>query len=303
MARMLLLASCLFLLSACDAPFNTSSSSQTAGNPGNTTTQSPLVVPPVRGEAPLQPGESGTQYMPNGMPALQPPKGINYETLFDTRLKDDGKRFDRLESAVTDLRREFEAVKPAVVRLVAVEDDIQDLIQELEQLLQNEPPSAVAPRAVTPQRAVTAPPPNSVSAENATSAAIKPPVVLTPEKPKPVAPPPASNNADAQRLRFGEHRDKTRVVIDASKNIAYSVDLDNAEKLLVIDLPGASWGGQASWSSSKSPLVSSYTVQNIDDGGSRIIMVLKRSSSILKQTMIKPNADSRSHRLVIDLAK
>jgi len=298
MARGLLLSSCLFVLSACSpGQSNTNAPQAKSSNTQN----APLIVPPGSGNLPLQPGQSGAQYTPNGLPALQPPKGINYETLFNTRLKDEEQRFQRLENAVTDLRREFESVKPSVVRLVAVEGDIQNLIQELETLLQNEPPSSAAPSA-TPY---VAPVSQSGGAGSAPVLAVptsQPPKVVAPKAVVKTPPVPLSNSGDAQRLRFGEHSDKTRIVIDAARAIQYSVDLDNAEKLLVIDLPDAYWGGQTSWSSPKSPLVTSYTVQKTDSG-SRIVMLLKRTSSVLKKSLLKPNKDSGSYRLVIDLKK
>lgn len=307
MARSLLLGFCLFLLSACSPDSSllgsSSNSSNTAENKAGQDKVAPLIVPPGKNNMPLQPGQSGVQYMPDGMPALQPAKGINYETLFDARIKDDDKRFDRLENAVTDLRREFEAVKPAVVRLVAVEGDIQNLIQELEVLLQNEPPSSPAVNSAPPAVTAEIAPPTQLG-----SAGSAPPTLLpSGDEPSveaissPAISP--SGTADAKRLRFGEHKDKTRVVIDMSKAIAYKVDLDNAEKLLVIDLPKASWGGKTASTVFKSPLVTSYTVQPTDEGGSRVILLLKRSTSVMKQSVIKPNADSRSHRLVIDLKK
>jgi len=52
--------------------------------------------------------------LPNGLPALKPLKGVNVDTLFAENIKSTDRRFDRLENAVVDMRREFEAVKPAI---------------------------------------------------------------------------------------------------------------------------------------------------------------------------------------------
>jgi len=184
MARGLLLSSCLFVLSACSpGQSNTNAPQAKSSNTQN----APLIVPPGSGNLPLQPGQSGAQYTPNGLPALQPPKGINYETLFNTRLKD-------------------------------------------EDLLQNEPPSSAAPSA-TPY---VAPVSQSGGAGSAPVLAVptsQPSKAVAPKAVVKTPPVPLSNSGDAQRLRFGEHSDKTRIVIDAARAIQYSVDLDNAEKL------------------------------------------------------------------------
>jgi hypothetical protein len=94
----------------------------------------PISLPPGTGDRPLLPGQSGTQYMPNGLPALAPARGVNADTMFAEKIKDEAARFKRLENAVADMRREFEAIKPAIVRLSAVEGDMQDLIGQLQSL-------------------------------------------------------------------------------------------------------------------------------------------------------------------------
>lgn len=92
------------------------------------------IMPPSLADRPLQPGQSGTAYTPDGMPALMPSKGVNADMLFADRVSGDEARFKRLENAVVDLRREFDAVRPAIVRLTAVESDMEELVMQLQSL-------------------------------------------------------------------------------------------------------------------------------------------------------------------------
>lgn len=96
----------------------------------------PVAIPPQFGNAPKTLGNSAEA---TGLPSLQPMKGVNIESLFAERIKDSDKRFDRLENAVIEMRKEFESVKPSIIRLVAVETDMQNLTKELESLLQETP--------------------------------------------------------------------------------------------------------------------------------------------------------------------
>ncbi len=115
-----------------------------------------MSVPPGINDRPLQPGQSGTEYMPNGLPALAPARGVNADTMFAEKLSSEDARFKRLENAVADLRREFEAVKPAIVRLSAVESDMEELVSQLQTLV----PQAVGQRPMDP---MMPPPPGAIT--------------------------------------------------------------------------------------------------------------------------------------------
>ncbi|HEY0901505.1 MAG TPA: hypothetical protein VGD95_05225, partial [Micavibrio sp.] len=260
-------------------------------------------APPPALISPLKPGTTDRPLGKDGLPQLQA-KGINYEQLFTERLSDDNKRFERVENAVLDMRRDFETVLPSIVRLVAVENDIQNLVGQLETLLKNEPASAPlipaeslpanpvppviedlapepgtapaedsyqhtpapapAPMPDTAMNADTAPEPAQKPAPEASEEAMpdQAPTPLaqpTPPPPAPIATPPAPAPAPApaaapaptpapvisgnavSAIRFGVDQDKTRIVFDANAAITYKKDLDNAENLLVIELPGLGW--------------------------------------------------------------
>lgn len=340
--RQTLILSACFVMSAplngCGGSSGTgpsaSSTPQTADDSG---TVAPLTgtAPPDAAKRPLKPGQSDRPMGPDGLPQLQA-KGINYEQLFTERMSDDEQRFDRVENAVLDLRRDFEAVLPAVMRLVAVEGDIQNLVGQLETLLQNEPLPAeplpvnpvpptiedLAPEPNTSQRTVPSAKPaetpkpvaeTAIDTEEIEAEATTPPVPVTHEATAPpaaMAPTPAPVNAAAAiptsngvtGLRFGVDNGKTRIVIDAGQPVTYKKDLDNGESLLIIELPGTGWNMATQGTAPANALIQSWSTQPIsENGGTRIIMILKKPVTVAYEATLKPEPSSPHHRLVIDL--
>nr|MBI1231018.1 hypothetical protein [Cytophagales bacterium] len=286
----------------------------------------PVAIPPKFGDRPPEPGQTPTAYLPNGLPALKPMKGINPETLFSESIKNSDKRFDRVENAVVDLRKEFEVYKPSIVRLAAVESDIQNLIKELEVLLQETPANQhfANPRAgpdTTPQLRVeqldpeplpsilddkeASEPPTALSVQDTASPA-KP--SMETEKPEiekkdtPTLTPQSYDDTIAQNLRIGEHSDKVRLVIDTNVKTDFSIDLDNNEKLVVIELPKAKWQGDSNMSFKDSKLVESYVAEPLNDGmGTLLILSLKKTTKILSEKRLSPDATNGFHRIYFDL--
>lgn len=308
---------CCFSLSACgpissymnDEPYATESYDNSAGTPlpdnnsGNALP--PLIAPPGSQMTPLMPGQSGTQYRSDGLPALQPSQGVKLEQLFAQELRDPDLRMQRVENAVIGIRRDLDAVMPSIVRLVAVEQDIQSLVEQLEVLLREEPApqrqsqfnQQPPPATYQPPPAAYQPPPSTSNQATAQPQSLwKPPTASagTPSIP---------GQAVVQQLRLGEHKNKTRLVMDVTGKPAYRYDLDNTENILVIELPNTGWSGKQASAFAKAPLIASYNVYPIDGAaGSRLVILLKKPVKIITEDIIAPNQDSRNHRLVIDIA-
>ena len=299
-----------------------SSNDKTLENPANTNNNgisSPIAIPPTFKDQPSKPGQSGTTYMPNGLPVLKPMMGINADTLFSEKIKNEGDRFNRVENAVVDLRKEFETYKPSIVRLAAVETDIQDLIKELEILLQETPAEQNKQAPIdlinsydnqqqtqhqSPQMQMDLEP-KSLLAEDTPP----PPPLKIIEKPpeESVAPKekettPYHNGIIARDLRAGEHWDKVRVVIDTNKYTKFNIDIDNEEKLIIIELPDARWISAKSKEFEDSALLESYSIEPLNDGkGSMIILSLRKTTSIMQEKRLSPTSAAPYHRIYFDL--
>ncbi|MFK7840156.1 MAG: hypothetical protein AB8B83_07465 [Bdellovibrionales bacterium] len=282
---------------------NTSNNTQnTSAVPGGNTnnqgfSSKPVVAPPNYDQRPLKPGELPTpQTLPNGLPALKPLKGVNVDELFAKNISNPDQRFDRLENAVTDMRREFETIKPAIIRLVAVEEDIQNMVEQLEVIASQD----VAPRP-TAANARPIPIQPSLNAQDRTP----PPQAATP-KPSQITQQTSNTQSGpvVKNLRTGIHSNKVRLVLDMSRKTPYSVDLDSSENILVIELPQAGWIGTTRKSfSNKEPLLASYSVEKINNNqGVRIIIPLKQSTSILKQAVLPPGSNP-NFRMYVDLSR
>lgn len=120
----------------------------------------------------------------------------------------------------------------------------------------------------------------------------------------PVQSSPATQAAagSVKSLRIGEHSGKTRLVFDLTSNQkpAFKYDIDNAEKIMVIDMPSSGWAG-ASSGKPNSPLLASWNAQGSASGGSTVAIQLKKSARVLSTEFLKAEGKD-SPRLVVDIA-
>ena len=102
-------------------------------------------------------------------------------------------------------------------------------------------------------------------------------------------------------VRMGQHPGKTRFVMDLSQAAPkYTAEIDNAEKLLIVELPGAGWSAAAAKTFTAHPLIKGYSAQPAGDG-TRLVMELKKPAKLVMNTAMKPNA-VHGHRVVLDIA-
>lgn len=275
------LFACMLMTSACslwpgggkgdstDMPSRTASSGATLEMPGQQTDGAKTIAPP-----------SAVQTIDK----LAPPSGMNTSTrLFAEPVQNTDLRITRIEQAVQDLRDDFDKVAPSIARLVAVEKDMKELLGQLRTLVVT-PPQQARANATAPQ--TMGQPMQVAGQQNAPS--IKPSAK-------------ASGTAVAKAVRFGEHVDKTRLVIDLKGETSYTASVDNGRNILSIELPGvADWSAQRRWNADFAPLVTNYTVVPNDGGGFRLNAKLKHNAEIASKMMIPPR-DGKSERLVIDL--
>jgi hypothetical protein len=118
------------------------------------------------------------------------------------------------------------------------------------------------------------------------------------------APEASATGANVTGVRIGEHGTKTRFVLDLSTKTKpeFKYDLDNAEKLLLVDLPSTGWTGNASGKGgAAAPIVAGWSVQKGSAGGSTLAIQLKKNARILS-TQFLPADGKDPARLVMDIA-
>ena len=211
--------------------------------------------------------------------------------IFGRRLKNDKERLDRLERAVQDMRNEFARVEPSITKLMGLEGEIQTLIGELQQINNEGSLPVMAPEN-----------PKVMAAGPMTAKPMKPAAVSAAKKTyqKKAAPPVSNGKASIYDIRFGEHSNRTRIVMDSNAKTGFNVDIDNNEKIAVIDLPQAGWSTTKSKSLAKSNFVKSYTVESSGEGHI-LILQLKRNAKVTYKDDLK-STTGNSRRLVLDLS-
>ncbi len=259
---------------------------------------------------------------------LNPSRGLNTQRLFATAADNDDARMERLENAVQTLRDDFDKVSPSINRLIAIEQEIQTLVDQLQVLVEGDnatldtssiPPvseQALSEPMMSPDAASAAaptidppPPPAPPQALVPETQPISPPappaVVEAPPAPVPAvaAPPAAAVSGDGLRnVRIADHAGKTRIVLETSSNISYTADID-AEQILLVSLAQGGSSVDAASIKPKSALVNSVDVTPQNGGGMIVAMPLSKSSKILGKGVLPPDGPNRNYRIYIDLAR
>lgn len=203
-----------------------------------------------------------------------------------------------LESDVAVLQTEVTQVRPKLAKVDAMERHFRQLSLELDRInetydigmVKNEIRTDPSPVAVTePVRKIS-------------PVKVEPAKVETRPQTKPQPQSQLSGPLKVNQVRIGEQPGgRTRIVLDASAPAKVNYDVDNAEKLLVIEVPGALWGAQRTAVLKSSPLVASYQAES-DSSGSRLIVQLKDEAKVVGVSRLSP-AHGAGHRVFLDLGK
>ncbi len=297
-APLLLMLLCLFFIASCESGTGAKDDDLGASSTLSRSENNQLVLPPD-----VNSGDSANPRQK--LEGLKGLKGVNVDQLFSQNIRDTDKRFDRIEDAFVDFRKEFEAVKPEIVRLVAIEKDIQTLIDMLGQDLNvpaQSPHFANTPVMPGPE---TAPvplddpefnelveeedtaPPEDMSVHQAEQ-----PVAKTPSAP---AAPPA---VTLTNFRYGEHETYTRFVIDATGATSYNASIDSSGKNLIIKVPSSAWNGGTS-KTYNHHLLNSYHVESTG-GETTITASFKQSVTLTNQGTLTKDTAPR-FRIFVDV--
>ncbi len=130
-------------------PQPTENTQTSANNSDGAIKIAPMEAPPQFDERPPLPGQTGRDRTADDLPIISSPRGLNVKNLFAERIRDTDKRTTRVEMAVQEIRNDFDSILPSLLRLVAIEKDIDSLVLQLESLVLTNPDFA-APDENTP---------------------------------------------------------------------------------------------------------------------------------------------------------
>ena len=212
-------------------------------------------------------------------------------------------RLESLERSVSDLRAEFDSVLPAIRELIEAGKADRIAVASGTPSGTPAPLVASAPPAVMPSTAA----PVSVSkapVHEAVPVAADPNSVST-KAPVPSSSLPAQESAASSGgvtgVRVGVHPDRTRIVLDLSGPTTFQTDLDNGERILLVDLPETLWRAPEGQNASGKSLVSAWSAQSAHEGkGTTAVFQLSGPVKILTSSTLRPDGKS-GDRIVIDL--
>ncbi len=229
-------------------------------------------------------------------------------------------RIARLESTVQALQADYQRIMPAFASLNTTNDRIQTLLDELEG--QGKIPPAVKTTSTAPTisgekapiKMAAKPEDQSMMEPDLKVETPAPKLAAATQTPTPTQTPPASvapstsapvmvkTDTSVTAVRIGEHANKTRIVFDLSSPVkpAFTYDLDNGEKLLLVDMPSSVWAGKDQ-GKPNSPLIAGWNAQKTPNGGAAVAIQLKKDARVLSTEFLKAEGKDPA-RLVLDLA-
>lgn len=221
---------------------------------------------------------------------------------------DDG-QYRGLEQRVQTLEGQMKSAQPTLKKVDAIETHFKALSLELDRIsdaykaddASTEATAAPVPAVLEKQELV--PPAAEVKKAEVKKAEAKKPELKKPTPKKEVAKAPmvAPNVFAVTSVRVGEQgKDITRIVLDTTNPAEIHYDLDNAEGLLVIDIPKAKWSTTPSQTFQKSPMVKSFKATS-DDSGAHFVTDLKQKAKVIATARLTPSGTS-GHRVYIDIA-
>ncbi|MCW8861274.1 MAG: AMIN domain-containing protein, partial [Rhodospirillales bacterium] len=102
-------------------------------------------------------------------------------------------------------------------------------------------------------------------------------------------------------IRIGDHKDKTRFVIDVSENIAFRVSTLPDPYRIVIDMPEVGWQLPSKPLPGKTGHIDSFRYGLFKPGNSRLVIDLGGPVQV-KNAFVLPPRDGQAFRFVLDLS-
>ncbi len=113
-------------------------------------------------------------------------------------------------------------------------------------------------------------------------------------------PPPAQARAEVLNARLGLHPDKTRLVLELTESVAFSVSVHTDPHRVVVNLPELSWRGGGGTAAGKG-LIAHYRLEG-RDGGSRLVVETTGPVKV-HEAFTLPSKEGLPPRFVLDIGK
>lgn len=227
-------------------------------------------------------------------------------------------RLSRLEDDVAGMKGQLSQMGPVLEKMPALQSKLGELVTELQRIdarvasakahadtlvVPEEKPETQAAMTLVPPPAPVEPGTKPAAPASKASKAIPMKPILD-EKPK-VKPAskaePSKKTAAVTGVRVGNDADKTRLVLDTVTKTSFTYDLDNTEKILIVDLSAPDFTAPMTAEFAKSPLIAAYTAQKNNDQY-RLVLQLRTPVKVAGAQNLNPNGD-KGDRIVIDLVK
>ncbi|MDQ2104153.1 N-acetylmuramoyl-L-alanine amidase [Azospirillum isscasi] len=114
-------------------------------------------------------------------------------------------------------------------------------------------------------------------------------------------PPPVQERVSVLNARLGLHPDKTRLVLELSDSVPFTVSVHGSPYRVVVDLPDVSWPGGSAVTPGKG-LVARYRFEGRDGGASRLVVETDGPVRVVESYLIPPR-DGFTPRFVLDIAR
>lgn len=248
-------------------------------------------------------------------------------------------RFHVMEQQIAVMRQDMERIAPLLHRLSMMEESMRELSMALNNAHTNgampkmakpqapmmhqpqpnmAPPHHTAPNAAThldhmgkPMATHTLPQTHGNKGGITPSYQAPSPAVMHQPKTDMVAKAPAVQSpaktmakkysgTSVEGIRFGKYKGRDRVVLDLTNKANFRYDLDNNEKLLIVELPNAAWGTHMAKKIKTSDAIAAYTAQPGINGGTQLIFSLKKSARVSQARALPPNSQY-GHRIFMDI--
>lgn len=253
-------------------------------------------TPPKKGEPTLLTNIQPVNEAPATAPAPVPL--VEAAPLQASPNADISARLARIEQQLAAAQDEIGEMRPKVAKIDLMEQKFKDLSLGLERIDANYGTAATSP-VMRPLNSRPQPTATAASMPSKTLPVVKAPV-KPPVKEIAVKAPVIKSELAVYALRLGEQSGYTRLVLDAGKSMKLGYDVDNQEKILVVELGNFAWKAENAKSFTANPLVASYKVSK-EIGTTRLVVLLKKPVKILRSASLAPDKNGKV-RNYLDIA-